>query len=81
MTQAFTNENSKENTSMVQEINLAEQTVSEMGVGWNLGNTLDAYSKTVDSYEISQQKRDKYKLWLLTLRRIIADGMHHKHPI
>lgn len=34
----------------------------ELGVGWNLGNTLDAYSTNLDAYEIAQQKRDKYQI-------------------
>lgn len=38
------------------------QIVNEMGVGWNLGNTLDAYSTTLPDYNKAQQKRDKYQM-------------------
>lgn len=42
--------------------NSAATTVKAMQVGWNLGNTLDAYNTNGDAYEILQQKRDKYQI-------------------
>jgi aryl-phospho-beta-D-glucosidase BglC (GH1 family) len=48
--EAITNE-----TLILEEkIDVAAQVVSEMGVGWNLGNTLDAYS--IETYDINQKK-------------------------
>lgn len=43
-------------------VDVAALVVSEMGVGWNLGNTLDAYSRDPYSSDYVQQKRDKYQL-------------------
>lgn len=41
---------------------VAYTTVKAMKVGWNLGNTLDAYSPNADAYQLAQQKRDKYQI-------------------
>lgn len=45
-----------------QDINLAAQVVSNMGVGWNLGNTLDAYSLDQFSYKSAQQMKNLYQI-------------------
>lgn len=48
--------------SEAEEPDVAAQVVSKMRVGWNLGNALDAYSKSEFSYVTAQQKRDKYQI-------------------
>lgn len=48
--------------SSIVQISQATQTVNEMGIGWNLGNTLDSYSDNLKAPEIAIQKRDQYQI-------------------
>lgn len=47
---------------VAEDIDIADTIVGKMGVGWNLGNTLDAYSTNQIDHEAIQQYKSDYQI-------------------